>query len=176
MSQWFRHYIRCVDAENSVGVDMIGNAISVRCNNAELLTEAQGAIEAVRWALTDNLLKPEWRRLHKRSVGRCHAMAGHCYVASEALYHLLGGKAAGLKPMTIKMGPVMRIGLFTHWYLVTNYGSILDPTGDQFASPAPYHLGKGRGFLPRHPSARAQAVIDRVESRQKIHRGRGWAG
>lgn len=51
--------------------------------------------DRVRSGLTDDLRKPEYR-------GNPNPMAGHCYVASEALYHLLGGKAKGWTPMTIQ--------------------------------------------------------------------------
>lgn len=45
---------------------------------------------SVRAALTPELLKPEYRD-HPRPY------AGHCYVASEAYFHLMGGSAAGYK-------------------------------------------------------------------------------
>jgi hypothetical protein len=36
----------------------------------------------------------DWRKDRRR---------GNCYYTSEALYHILGGKAAGWKPMRITM-------------------------------------------------------------------------
>lgn len=93
---------------------------------------------------------------------------GNCYVTCEALYHLLGGKAAGLTPHTVRHdGDV-------HWYLVqdvyldTSAGSsrraalVLDPTRAQFKTAPPYHLGRGRGFLTREPSRRARDLMDRM--------------
>lgn len=83
-------------------------------------------------------------------------MAGHCYVASEALYHLLGGKAAGLVPQVIQHEGG------THWFLRGPGGQILDPTADQFKTPVPYAEARGAGFLTRNPSKRARVVIGRV--------------
>ena len=79
---------------------------------------------------------------------------GNCYVASEALYHLLGGRAAGWKPATVRHEGAV------HWYLVHASGLVLDPTAAQFRRPPPYERGRGRGFLTRHPSKRARLLMD----------------
>jgi hypothetical protein len=106
-------------------------------------------VDQVRSVLSDDLLKPEYR-------GSKHCMKGHCYVASEALYHLLGGKEAGWIPHTIQHegGP--------HWYLKHSGGRVLDPTADQFNTPVPYEKGTGKGFLTKVPSARTRQVIERM--------------
>ena len=79
----------------------------------------------------------------------------HCYVASEVLYHRLGGKEAGLKPMH------MRVDGVSHWFL--KWGDvILDPTVDQFNTVPDYESARGRGFLTKKPSKRAQAVLDEL--------------
>lgn len=86
------------------------------------------------------------------------ARRGNCYVASEALFHLLGGKAAGWTPMSVRTpGDV-------HWFLRHADGRILDPTAAQFAGkPKPdYAAARGRGFLTRKPSKRARALMDRI--------------
>lgn len=85
---------------------------------------------------------------------------GNCYVTCEALYHLLGGAAAGWTPRTVRHeGDV-------HWYLVLagldGDGHIVDPTASQFKTPPPYHLGRGRGFLTKKPSKRARALMDKL--------------
>lgn len=90
------------------------------------------------------------------------SLRGNCYVTAEALYHLLGGKDAGWKPMTLRHeGEV-------HWYLVNvrienamGY-FILDPTASQFLARPPYHLGRGRGFLTAEPSRRAREMMGRM--------------
>jgi len=106
-------------------------------------------IKDVRSHLTDDLRKKPYR-------GNENPVAGHCYVASEALFHRLGGKSAGWTPQSIQHegGP--------HWYLKNQDGSILDATADQFETPVPYEQGRGCGFLTRQPSKRTQIVLDQL--------------
>jgi hypothetical protein len=110
---------------------------------------------AIRAALTPELLKEPYRS--RVLAGACHPLTGHCYVASEAYYHLHGGKATGLTPMSIQHegGP--------HWWIRDAQGRDIDLTAEQFATPVPYDRGVGKGFLTREPSARARAVIARVQ-------------
>jgi hypothetical protein len=75
-------------------------------------------------------------------------------VASEAFYHLVGGKKAGYKPMTITHEGVV------HWYLL-GPGGVVDLTAGQFDTPVPYEHGRGRGFLTKQPSKRAQKLMER---------------
>jgi hypothetical protein len=85
-------------------------------------------------------------------------MAGHCYVAAQAVYHLLGGRRSGWTPHS---GPGGAQG--AHWWL-QHGGQVLDPTADQY--PAyDYAQGRGRGFLTAQPSRRAQVVLERVRGR-----------
>lgn len=102
----------------------------------------------VRANLTEELRQPRFR-------GKPFPV-GHCYVASEALYHLLGGKRAGWTPrrVTHEGG--------THWYLTHRSGCVLDTTADQFCAPVPRHLARGAGFLTKRPSKRAQELMKRV--------------
>jgi hypothetical protein len=117
--------------------------------------EYDSLISAVRDNLTPDLLKPDFQ-------GAPFPM-GHCYVASEALYHLAGGKASGLKPVRLRMpdGAV-------HWWLRDSQGNVIDPTHDQFSDPVPYELGKPGGFLTLQPSKRAQELMKRVKDSGKI--------
>ena len=83
-------------------------------------------------------------------------MRGNCYAASEALYHILGGKAAGWKPMVVPYKGD------NHWFLKHTSGMILDPSVEQFdrrPSKATYKKAKGCGFLTKKPSNRAKEVI-----------------
>jgi len=88
-------------------------------------------------------------------------MRGNCYVTCEALFHLMGGKAAGWKPMTVRHEGD------THWFLVNEsfYDHvrrahvIVDPTAAQFKTPVPYHQARGCGFLTKAPSKRAKALM-----------------
>lgn len=81
-------------------------------------------------------------------------MRGNCYVASEALYHLLGGKAQGWTPMSMKHEGD------THWFLRHASGVVLDPTASQFKIAPDYTRARGRGFLTKSPSRRALKLMD----------------
>lgn len=73
--------------------------------------------------------------------------AGWCYTASEAIYYASGGKDAGITPMQATLEwQGMHV---SHWWLRDEDGSIIDATADQFPFAFPYHLGKGRGFMPK---------------------------
>lgn len=75
-------------------------------------------------------------------------------MASEALFHILGGKRAGWKAMR------MDVTGDTHWFLKHKSGLILDPSRRQFAGAYPvYELARGSGFLTRRPSKRAKLMI-----------------
>lgn len=96
---------------------------------------------------SDDLRKSKWR-------GDYNYFAGHCYVASEVLYHVLG---RFWKPM------VMRHEGSTHWFLKEPCtGGILDPTVDQFAKTPDYSKAKGCGFLTKQPSKRARKLMSRM--------------
>jgi hypothetical protein len=79
---------------------------------------------------------------------------GNCYVTSEAVWHLLGGKKSGWKPM------VMKHEGDTHWFLQhVKTGTILDITAKQFKRKPLYSQARGCGFLTTKPSKRAKALI-----------------
>lgn len=97
--------------------------------------------------LSDDLLKPVYRREPNR-----HPTRGHCYVASEALWHLLGARESGLLPW--QGGG--------HWWLVrVDSGERVDITAAQFPDGPPYHLGRRCAFLTKQPS-KAQELMRRV--------------
>jgi hypothetical protein len=83
---------------------------------------------------------------------------GNCYVTSEALYHLLGGKRAGWTPVRT------RVGDDTHWWLKHKSGLILDVTRSQFQGDVgpTYEEGRGSGFLTKRPSKRAKELMERL--------------
>lgn len=84
-------------------------------------------------------------------------LRGNCYVTSEALFHLLGGKAASWKAMR------MRWEGDTHWFLLnTRTQQILDATAAQFRRKPRYSRAIGTGFLTRKPSKRAVTLIKRM--------------
>lgn len=85
-------------------------------------------------------------------------------MASEAAYHLLGGKTAGWTPMFVRHEGS------PHWFLRGPGGKYVDITASQFKTPVPYEKGVPKGFLTRDPSRRARTVIDRA--RTFSHSGR----
>jgi len=111
-------------------------------------------VNAVRAGLTDDLLKPEYRKQRNRP-----ATAGHCYVASETLWWLLGGKSKGWHPYRINHE------YQSHWYIARGW-TVLDPTLDQYVTPVPYWRGKRSAFLtPQKPSQRAVVLMSRTSAR-----------
>ena len=83
-------------------------------------------------------------------------MKGNCYVTSEALYHLLGGKAAGWKPMHMTHEGQ------SHWFLQHKSGMILDATVGQFKIVPNYSKARGKGFLTKTPSRAAFGLMARM--------------
>ena len=77
----------------------------------------------------------------------------NCYIASEAYYHLSGGKSAGLKPVQGYHEGV------SHWWIEDN-GEIVDITSSQFSTKVDYTKGRGRGFLTKKPSKRTKELIN----------------
>ena len=83
-------------------------------------------------------------------------VAGKCYAASEALYHLIDGKNRGITPIQGTWEGV------SHWALRHPSGRVTDLTVDQFVEIPDYNLFRGKGFLTKNPSKKAQAIIDKV--------------
>lgn len=103
--------------------------------------------------LTPDLLHRKYRHLAAE-----HPHAGHCYAATEALYHALGAEGSGWRPVNIQWEGSQ------HWFLQhKKTGKVLDPTAGQFSKPVPYEHGRARGFLTKHPSKRAQEIMKRAK-------------
>jgi hypothetical protein len=83
-------------------------------------------------------------------------MGGYCYVASEALYYLLGGSEAGL---TVKRAPCEG---GEHWWLEGPGDKLIDATADQFEEDFAYGEGVASKFLTAEPSPRAVKIVLRV--------------
>lgn len=119
-------------------------------------------INKIQSVLSDDLLNDNWKKIIKKEIN--HPTAGHCYAASEALYHILGGKEKGFKPFVSKHKNK------THWWIEDKNGNILDPTAEQFYFKnelPPYKNKRGNGYLTKLPSKRAQIIINRVNSIEK---------
>lgn len=115
-------------------------------------------MQRVKAVLTPDLLKQPYRRLVEAGAD---PMTGHCYVATEAIWHLLGGSKSPYKTMVIQHEGG------THWFLLGPDGTIIDATKEQFRTPVPYEFGRGNGFMTTtaKPSARAREVLARVRRR-----------
>jgi hypothetical protein len=118
-------------------------------------------IHRIQHALTPDLLKKDQVSM----LTGIHPTEGHCAVAAEAAYHLLGGKDAGWVPVVL---PKSVLGNNTHWWIENRItGERVDPTAEQFGGdPIPYHRGVRCGFMcpvKGQPSKRARIVIDRVK-------------
>lgn len=109
-------------------------------------------IKRIKNNLTDDLRKPKYRGHHNK-------LWGHCYVASETLYHLWG-KKYGYKPRYIK------IDGDTHWFL-ENEDAIIDVTESQFKIKPDYSKSKGSGFLTKEPSKRSVELMKRIIHEQE---------
>jgi len=105
--------------------------------------------------LSDDLLSSKWR-FYKKCRPTLDITFGHCYVASEAAYHLIGGKENGWKPFC------MEVDLNTHWFLKHSSGFILDVTESQFKSKLDYSQAKGKGFLTKQPSKRTRKLLKKI--------------
>lgn len=114
--------------------------------------------QKVRRSLSPDLLSPAYRPYYNPQLSPA---TGHCYVASEACYYLLGwDQDPNWKPMVAKYPGG------NHWWLQHKDGTIFDPTADQFDHAPfdiPYHEGRGCGFLTKAPSKRAQELMRRVQ-------------
>ena|SRR5438477_2282619 len=120
------------------------------------MSDRSSLVQRVQAALTDDLRRPPWR-------GDPNPLAGHCYVACEALYHLLGGAGAGYAAYYVKHEGQ------PHWFLRDASGAVIDPTVTQFKTTPPYDRARRRRFLPlggreepNAPSARARVIMRRL--------------
>jgi len=108
-------------------------------------------IKLIQESLTDDLLKKEHKKPQKNFLW------GHCYIATEALYYLLGEDNVNYTPSTIKVDEI------THWFLKNkNTGEIIDPTKDQFDYPLNYDKSVNRFFLTTTPSKRTLILLNRI--------------
>lgn len=101
--------------------------------------------------------------LQPKYQGLTNPLAGFCYTASEAIYHLSEDET---HPYCVRYGPAPHQ---THWYLkLAETGEVVDVTGSQFSDMDAYALydhGVRKGFLTKRPSKRARAILDRINRR-----------
>lgn len=116
-------------------------------------------IEALHSCLTKDLLKKQYQSDYEKN----HFTTGHCYIASEAVFHTFGGK----DEWSAYSGRDHNNG--THWWLKNKLTKeIVDPTKEQYTSigiEPPYDKGRPCAFLTREPSARARDLMTRIENK-----------
>jgi hypothetical protein len=100
------------------------------------------------------LKTPESKQFLKSEYkGASHPYYGHCYVASQVLYHKLGGDEMGYTVYRMDHEGT------SHWFLKNPAGKVLDPTWRQFKTKPDYSKAKRVAFLTKEPSKRAQDMI-----------------
>jgi hypothetical protein len=109
-------------------------------------------IELIKESLTDDLLKSRYLKKNRNRY------TGHCYVATETLYHLMTeDEQKKYKPAILKLNND------THWFLINiDNGKVLDITAEQFDFDLPYKNAKRSGFLTKTPSKRSLILINRI--------------
>ena len=113
-------------------------------------TDIPQLVNRVRTLLGPHRLRPDFRRSRPANASPSW---GCCYIAAEAIWHLLGGPASGYRPTFIRHEDA------PHWYLTGPAGEVVDPTADQFVTAPDYTKGVGKGFLTLAPSARARSIL-----------------
>ena len=118
--------------------------------------------ESVQRVLSPDLLKPYWRKQQEKTGNK---FTGHCYAATEACFHLLGGYNGKFKSyiLTHKSFPEELKEGETHWFLKSDDGELVDPTEKQFNHTIPYEKGRRQAFLTKMPSKRAKTIIERIQ-------------
>ena len=113
--------------------------------------------------LSKDLLKKQY----KDGYENLHFTTGHCYIASEAIFHNFGGK----EKWAAYTGRDHNNG--THWWLKNKEtGEIIDPTKEQYTSlniPPPYDKGRPCAFLTKEPSQRAKKLISLIDNKIEEH-------
>ena len=101
------------------------------------------------------LLTPDLLKRAFRPDPTC-PVRGHCYVAAEALWYLLGAGASPFRPKCAPFEGTM------HWWL-EGLGVVVDPTAAQLGAHAQrvYDKGRGCGFMTNYPSRRTQVLLRR---------------
>jgi len=123
----------------------------------------QELIRKIQSVLSPDLLKGMWNQKFD------NPLEGHCYIATEALYWLLGGPDSEFRPYVLshKNFPESLDERETHWFLKNkNTGEILDPTSGQFEDiPILYDRGTPNGMMnyPKGGSKRAKEIIKRIK-------------
>jgi hypothetical protein len=138
-------------AQNKESIDLYMGKLSPlisahkkkQTRNKNPTTKEQNLIRKIQRVIETRpqLLKEPYRTRVKQGA---HPHTGHCYVASQALYSLLGAKGGGYSPLC------MQHEGGSHWAILREKdGAILDPTVAQFKTTPDYSKGVRKGYC--HP-------------------------
>jgi hypothetical protein len=118
-------------------------------------------LKRIQGALSIDLLHGDYPSSQDQLYFAC---LGHCYVASEAAYHLIG-RHTGFVPYTRRNDDGT-----THWWLYNERTKqVLDPSEPQLDGERyPYGEGHRQAFLTKRPSRRAAELIRRVKIASRI--------
>lgn len=114
-------------------------------------------IKKIKINLTSDLLKKEYREINKNNP-----FFGHCYVATETLFHFLKDKDTNNDFFPHHGKDENNI---THWWLQNKDGKILDLTSEQYTSVGkipPYKNGRRGAFLTKNPSKRSLKLMEKI--------------
>ena len=121
-------------------------------------------VSTIKKNLTPDLLKSKWKKDNPEDF------YGYCYVATEALWWILGGPDSQYYPYVIghmEWPEVLKNGQ-THWFLKNKFnGEIIDITKNQFGNKEiPYSKSKPNGMMcfPVGGSKRAKILINRIKN------------
>lgn len=121
---------------------------------SELILMEHSLILEIKKNLTKDLLKEKY--INKNND---NDMYGHCYVATEAYYHMLNDNEKNNH-----IPQILKVGDITHWFLKNKKtGEIIDITKDQFKFSLNYNKSKGVGFLTKNPSKRCIKLINKIK-------------
>ncbi len=155
---WNGNYWKCdqIDGLISCISDNIVKPNMIKENTNTLISK-------IKRNLTPDLLKGMWKNDNPET-----SSTGHCYVATEALYWILGGPKSGYTPYVLshKTWPHGLDKGETHWFLKHKIsGKILDVTKDQFLGiKVEYDKGIPNGMMnyPVGGSKRAKILMNRI--------------
>lgn len=155
---WKGNYWKCDQIDGLISC-ILENIVKL---NIIIKENANTLISKIKRNLTPDLLKGIWKNDDPKNY------SGYCYVATEALWWMLGGPDSQYTPYVLgnKDWPEVLNKGETHWFLKSKVGKkIIDPTKEQFGDVViPYEKGHPNGMMnyPVGGSKRAKILIARI--------------
>jgi len=119
-------------------------------------------ISVVFYYIDDSLLKKKYKDIKEKKYIK-NKLYGHCYLVSEVLFHLFGGKDSGWMPRRLTFE--LDSNKITHWWIENPECSIIiDATSSQFDFKINYENGQYCSFLTKNPSKRCKIILDKIKN------------